>query len=226
MARRFAVKGGIVLAGALACCLLVSNTGVAQSAGPQGSARLLKQTLRQPKGSISITVGGIAPLSHASLTEFWNPGLVASVGLYVHLQPAVAVGLGIEGGFLQFDTGAFQAKYPTVPVRYADLGYLHLSVRWRYTLVPAARLTPYFLADVGAAKVSHAIYQETVAGKRVTYYEIPGRTRLAVGGGIGCAYIMSRALLLEAEVNGLYMHNDPEAGLLVAARLGVRFNLF
>jgi hypothetical protein len=210
----------------LVWCILLPAGLSAQDSRLQGSARVVRPAVRFPKSSVSVTVGGILPLSHESVTQFWNAGLSGAVKFHVHIRPDVAVGLGLEGGFLQFDAAAFQAKYPGVPVQYADLGFLHLFVSWRYTPVPSARLSPYLLADVGAAKLSHAVYQETIAGKRVTYYEIPGRTRLALGAGIGCGYLISRSLILEVEGSGLFFNNDPDAGLMVTARAGVRFNIF
>jgi opacity protein-like surface antigen len=211
--------------GLLVCSTLLSCIVSAQTPGGQNTAVVVRPAVRLPKNSLSVTAGGALSLSHESLNQFWNAGLDAAIAFYIHINPAVAIGVGIEGGFMQFDTSAFRQKFPGVPVQYADLGLLHLYLGWRYTVGPSARFTPYILADVGAAKLSKAVYQQTIAGKRVTYYEIPGRTRLALGAGVGFAYVVSRSLVIELEGKGLFFNNDPEAGLVVTARAGVRFNI-
>jgi hypothetical protein len=192
----------------------------------QGITLSSRPAPRLPEGSVSITAGVLGPFSHQPLTSLWNMAGSISAVFYAHVNRSVAIGLGLEAGFLKFDSVAFAQLYPGVPLRYQDLGQLHIFVGGRYTMVPTTRLTPYLLASVGAAKVSTAIYQLKVNGRRVTYYEIPGRTRLALGAGGGLAYQISRVVHLEAEGKALYYHHDPEVGLLVTARLGARINIF
>lgn len=215
------------LFGILLCALVGASPAAAQSHDESQQITLSSRPApRLPAGSVSAVGGFLFPFAHQSLTSLWNTGGSISVVSYVHVNRYVALGLGLEAGFLKFDSVAFAQIYPGVTLRYQDLGQLHIFVGGRYTLVPSARLTPYVLASVGAAKVSSAVYQERVGGRRVTYYEIPGRTRLALGAGGGLAYQVSRVVLLELEGKALYYHHDPEVGLLATARLGLRFNIF
>ena len=211
----------------LLCALLVASSAAAQPPDEsQGITLSSRPAPRLPAGSVSVVGGLLFPFAHQPLTSLWNTGGSVSAVCYVHVNRYVALGLGLEAGFLKFDSVAFAQIYPGVTLRYHDLGQLHLFLGGRYTIVPSARLTPYLLASVGAAKVSSAVYQERVNGRRVTYYEIPGRTRLALGAGGGLAYQVSRVVLLELEGKALYYHHDPEVGLLATARLGLRFNIF
>ncbi len=214
------------IVGALVVLLFILGGTANGQSGTADSARVLRPTLRLPGSDIVIAGGGVFPVSHSALTELWGPGAQASAAFYVHVNPMVALGVGLEAGFLKFSVSAFEEKYPGLPPKVQDLGLLHLFLGWRYTIVPSARFAPYLAASLGAVKLSRALYQETINGKRVTYYEIPGRTRLALGAGIGVSYILSRVTVLEAEGRALYFHNDPEAGICITARAGLRFNIF
>ena len=64
-----------------------------------------------------------------------------------------------------------------------------------------------------------------IAGVRVIYYDIEGRTRLTLGFGGGVDYYIYRWLLLQAEVKMTYAHNDPQRSLIPLLRGGVIFVL-
>jgi hypothetical protein len=64
--------------------------------------------------------------------------------------------------------------------------------------------------------------QETDSG-RVTYYNIPFQTRLAVSLYGGLEYRFNRSFAFDAEARALYVNDDPDVGVTAVIRGGVRF---
>lgn len=177
---------------------------------------------RLPRRSIVMSVGPTVPISHNSLTEFWTMGPGGSITFFAHVHRLVSVGVGGEASLLHFRSGAFEQRYPGVPVQERNVGLLHLYLAWRYAFLSQPPVSPFIGATVGAAKATSAVYQTTVSGIRTIYYEIPGRMRLAFGALAGADFFLDRSLAIEVEGKAIYLYNDPEVGLTVSVRAGVR----
>lgn len=175
--------------------------------------------------TVSLTIGGGIPISKAALTEFWDGGVSGSVSFMVSVNRVVAFGVGMDAGVLLFSQPRFILTYPTVPLQARNTSFLNLYIAWRYTPFWKNRWAPFFGATVGAARYTGAEYKQIVNGVRVTYYEIPGMTRLSLGGIVGVDLNLSPRAALAVEARGTYVHKDPEAGLWLALNGGIRFIL-
>lgn len=197
----------------------------AQQAAPQQEkAAVLRPqpASRIPRRSIVLSAGLTVPVSHSPLTDFWTMGPGGSVAFFAHVHRLVSVGVGGEGSMLFFRSGAFETRFPGVSYEKRNLGLLHLYLTWRYTFVAQPPVSPFIGASVGAAKATLAVFETTVNSMRTTYYEIPGRTRLAVAGLLGADFFLDRSVAVEIEGKALYLYNDPEVGLSLSVRAGVR----
>jgi len=183
---------------------------------------LPRPSTRIPRRSIVMSAGLTVPLSHSHLTDFWTMGPGGSFAFFAQVHRLVSLGVGAEGSMLFFRSGAFETQFPGVSYEKRNLGLLHLYVTWRYAFLSKPPVSPFIGASVGAAKATLAVYQTTVNGIRTTYYEIPGRTRLAVAGLLGADFYLDRTVALEVEGKALYLYNDPEVGLSLSVRAGVR----
>ncbi len=184
---------------------------------PRPAQRLLKN-------SIVVAGGVMVPVTHASLKDFWNLGPAGGLTVYANVNRFVSFGAGVEALLLSFDDGAFSARYPGVSAHPLRTANLHLFVTWKYTGRLGSVLCPTFSASLGGSKMTKALYEERIAGVRTTYYSHPGRMRLTIGVSPGLEFAMSRGLALVIEGRALYLHNDPEAGLLAGGRCGLRWN--
>ncbi len=73
--------------------------------------------------------------------------------------------------------------------------------------------------------MTKAVYEtRSSEGVRITYYNLPGRMRLTIGLSPGMELSIHRGLAMVIEGRVLYLHNDPEAGLLAGGRFGLRWN--
>lgn len=210
---------------ALLGCGIAGGSVCAQQTAPQQSKKavlLPRPAPRVPRRSIVVTAGLTVPLSHSYLTDFWTMGPGGSFTFFAHVHRLVSVGVGAEGSLLFFRSGAFETQYPGVAYEKRNLGLLHLFLTWRYAFVSQPPVSPFIGASIGAAKATKAVYETTVNGIRTTYYEIPGRTRLAVAGLLGADFFLDRTVALEVEGKALFLYNDPEVGLSLSVRAGVR----
>jgi hypothetical protein len=201
--------------------------GVVPSAYPQqvraGAAKPTATQQSFRRLTLSFTAGFGMPLSKAALKQFWNGGPAASASFLVSVNRSVAFGVGLDAAMLTFNASNFTATYPGVPVQERTTTFLNLYIGWRYTPFWKNRFAPYLGATIGAGRFTGAEYKQIVNGGRVTYYEIPGITRLSVGGIIGADYKLTGRLALVVEGKGTYLHNDPEAGVVITVSGGIRF---
>jgi hypothetical protein len=192
------------------------GTGDAKTPATQQSFRRI---------TLAFTAGYGAPLSKTALRQFWKGGPAMSASFMVGVNRSVAIGVGLDAAMLIFDKSNFAVTYPGVPVQSRNTTFLNLSIGWRYTPFWKNRFAPYFGATVGAGRFTGAEYKQIVNGVRATYYEIPGITRLSVGGVIGANYVLTGRVALIAEGRGTYLHNDSEAGVVITVSAGIRFFL-
>jgi len=185
---------------------------------PRPAQRLLKN-------SIVLTGGVMTPLTHPSLKNFWNPGPSVALTVFANVNRFVSFGAGAEGCLLFFKEGAFSERYPGVSAHPLKTANLHLFIAWKYTGRLGTVIAPTISATLGGSKMTKAVYEvRDSSGVRKTYYNIPGRMRLTLGVAPGIEFAFSRTVALIVEGRFLYLHNDPEAGLLAGGRCGLRWN--
>ncbi|MBP1658300.1 MAG: hypothetical protein H6Q31_2901 [Bacteroidetes bacterium] len=165
------------------------------------------------------------PLSHQSFKEFWQPGPGIGIGLMSRMSENIKIGFGVDGTLYSFRRGAFAARYPGVPVTVRHQTLVQLYLLMRNYFLPGQRFSPFLGADLGFARISGAENKEVINGVRKTYYEIPGTTRLTLSGNAGADYFFTREFAIQADVRAVYLHNDPNVGLFLYFRFGVKFKL-
>ncbi len=170
--------------------------------------------------------GGMGlPLTHTSFTDFWKRGPAMGFGLMLRVTDNLKIGVGIEASLYSFRRGTFLERYPGAPLPAQDQTLVHLYLSIRNYFQARSRFSPYLGGDIGFARISGAENKEVINAVRVTYYDIPGTTRLTIGGVAGADYYLARGFALQADVRGIYLHNDPNVGLVLLFRGGVKFKL-
>jgi hypothetical protein len=197
-----------------------ASAAAAQGASDPGSA-----AHRSSRVSLAITAGFGSPRSKDALTHFWKGGPDLAMSLLVWAGPGFWLGTGADVSMLWFRQAAFAQAYPSVPLQPKDMAWVNVFVLARYGFIPSGRVHPYTELAIGASRLSGAEYKEVVDSVRVTYYDIPARTRLAltITGGLDIPVI--RGLSFLAEVAVRYVHHDENVGVALLARGGVRVTL-
>jgi len=165
------------------------------------------------------------PLSHQSFTEFWLRGPGIGIGLMSRMSENIKIGFGVDGTLYSFRRGAFAERYPGVPVTVRHQTLVQLYLLMRNYFLPGQRFSPFLGADLGFARISGAENKEVINGVRKTYYDIPGTTRLTLSADAGADYFFTREFAIQADVRAVYLHNDPNVGLFLYFRFGVKFKL-
>src|SRR5512140_2052415 len=200
---------------------VVSRTGAAQeSALPDSTAR------RNFRVSLAITAGYAAPTSKDALTQFWKGGPVGGISVLVRAAPGFWIGAGLDVSALWFRESAFAQAYPSVEMQKKNMAWVNIFVLSRYGgFVRSGPVHPYTELAIGASRLSGAEHKEVIDSVRVTYYEIPARTRLALKltGGMEIPAWPGISFLVEGAVR--YVHNDPNVGVGILVNGGVRVTL-
>ena len=196
---------------------------------PQARAQVVAKPKQQfVKRPSLIVLGGYGvPLSHESLTEFWNGSASGSLQFLVPVQRSLSFGVGLDGTYLPFDEASFAARYGSEvdSIPSSNMGLFSLSLISRFIFAPGYRLTPYLTAGLGASHVTGAVYKEKVSGVTRRYFDIPRKTRLSAQLAAGMALALSPSVAIDAEGRATYIVNDDDLGLLVCLLVGVRFRL-
>jgi hypothetical protein len=189
-----------------------------EPAGGQASGPYKRPTL-------SFSFGFANPQSKIGLTSFWNSGPSGSLSFFVHVSRVFSLGVGADVSSLSFDESAFRSRYDTIAVQDKNIVLSNVYVGWRVLMMPSKRVGPFIGGDIGALRATEARYSEVVDSVRVTYYNVGGSTRFTFGlvGGLD-AYVV-RWLILHAEARAVYVHNDPDIGVLTFVRGGARLIL-
>jgi|GEM_PF-1281838 len=196
--------------------------GQCQTAEEEAALRLVYT----PRDKTFEVLGGMTlPLSHDGITDFWMRGPGVNVCLMVRMKTNFKVGIGGEGALFSFRLGAFNQRYPGVTAEVKDLGLIHVYLAFRNYIRPTLRFSPYVGAQVGFARLTSAEQKAVVNGVLITYYEIPGTTRLTLGVSAGMDYYVSRRIAVQLDVRGMYMNNDPDLGIAASVQLGAKFSL-
>ncbi|HET6272207.1 MAG TPA: hypothetical protein VFG32_04455 [Bacteroidota bacterium] len=202
--------------------LLYIPLALAQDEHPASPSALAHPYRKQ---SLIISFGAGIPQSRNGLTSFWEMGPSISVKFMVNVNRALAFGMGLDLAYLKFNEQSFQSELPGIPVRSKDITLGMLSLAMKYSLLPSMRVSPFVGATLGATRLTGAVYKETVDSVLVTYYNIPGRTRLTFGLTAGVDIYLVRWLALQMEAKTSYVHNDPNLGFTSFLRAGIRLSL-
>ena len=177
------------------------------------------------KTSLAVSVGYGTPRSKDALTQFWKGGPAFSMKLLVRSTRSLSFGVGGDVSALWFRLSKFAATYPSVEAHRKDMAWFDLFMFSRYTFATGMALRPYGEFSIGASRLSGAEYKEVVDSVRVTYYEIPARTRLALTFTGGLEIPVSGSFSFLAEANLRYVHNDPNVGVGLLFMGGARVRL-
>ena len=177
-----------------------------------------------PVRSVTVSGGFSWPLTRHGLTQYWSPGPSGAVEFNVRIRRRYLLGVVVDVSAYWFRAGRFAQTNPGVTLENKPVAHITIALTGRYELLPERRIGPYFGLSVGASRLTEAVEQQVIDSVRVTYFNIPGRTRLSATGIIGVVVQMTRGFGLEAEGRLLYIHNDPDAGLIFGIRTGVRFS--
>jgi opacity protein-like surface antigen len=178
-----------------------------------------------PRVSLAVTVGYAWPRSKDALTQFWKGGPDCAVSLLIRAAPGFWIGAGMDAALLWFRQSNFVQAYPSVDIQKKNLGWFNIYLLTRYGFVPGGAVHPYVAFAIGASRLSGAEYKEVVDSVRVTYYDIPARTRLALTFTGGLEIPVSRGLSLLVEGAARYVHNDENLGFGLLVGGGVRITL-
>ena len=197
-------------------------SATAQEERPAPSSSVIKQYQKQ---SLTISFGTGIPQSRDGITSFWNMGPSGSIKFMVNVNRGLAFGIGFDLAHLGFNTQSFQSAFPGIPLRAKNITMGALYLAMKYSFQPSMRFSPFLGATLGATKLTEAVYTETVDSVLVTYYNIPGRTRLTVGIAAGVDISIVRWFAFQLEAKTSYIHHDPDLGITSFVRGGVRLML-
>jgi hypothetical protein len=163
------------------------------------------------------------PLAKESLTDFWKFGPIFAATFSTSVNRHVSVGVGVDLTVLRFSYDAFWSKYPDVIPLDRKVIWWDVYLLGKYTLLPQKGITPYATFSLGATRLTQASFKQVVDSVKITYYEIHPRNRLSIGIAAGADFEITREVSFVAEIYSVFVHNDPEAGMLLALRGGFRF---
>jgi hypothetical protein len=211
------ILAGLVLVVPLSAAFPQANQRTAQPPPTRPS--------QKPRISLTLTGGFGVPLSHEGITRFWRGGPAGSVTLLIRTDRGMAFGVGADAAMLKFKPDAFTASYPGVAPQTRDIGYLGLSIAWRWLPFAKYRFAPYAGLNVGASKYTGVVYYEIINGVRRTYYFFSGTPRLTIAFVGGAELNLSRWASMVLEAKMTYLQGDPNAGLGLLMGGGFRFTL-
>ena len=206
---------------------VVATVPVYGQFGRQVPASLPRYPDTSSRAQVLIISGGIAsPLSRVPVTDFWSGGPSMSMQFAVAVNRTVELGVGFEGGMFRFEADEFVRKFPSVLPQDRTIYYGNVFMVMRLNLAPGRRVAPIIAPSLGVLKLSPAEYkildQDSV---RVTYYNIPGRFRLAGAVAAGLDVFFTKWLAFDLEARFLYAHHDTETGWTFSTRGGLLFRL-
>ncbi len=200
---------------------LLSSGVLAQTLRP---FRLPSDVKKQSMASAELSLGYSTPQGRSGLREFWLAGPnLAAKGL-IHINSVFALGLGADFSILYFDQNAFALRWPGISlVEKPNLFVTNVSLHGIYALLPNEETRPFVGVDVGVEIIPRTVYQRIVDGVRYTYYNVGGASRIAFGVTVGVNHRLDDDFGIHAEVKSTFIHNDPNASVLLGLRAGVQY---
>lgn len=209
--------------------ILMLGAGIADglAQGTRKSAQQNRSRLVYTPRDLTVEVwGGMGlPMAHRSFTRYWLRGPAGGFTLLFPASDRLRIGFGADATLFSFRKGNFALLNPEIRLQVKDIVLVDLHLTMRHYFTPGLRASPYIDFTVGFARISGAEYKDIVNGVRVTYYEVPGTTRLAAGIHGGADYYLGRRFAVQADLGAVYVHNDPNLSFLLSGRAGVKFTL-
>ncbi|MEW6509594.1 MAG: opacity family porin [Bacteroidota bacterium] len=199
--------------------LMIASTSVVPAQTPQRTPSAL------PTRSVAVVGGMSWPVSHDGIMQYWRGGPSAGTEIAFRVGRRTWIGIEVEASALWFRAGKFGGAHPGVRAEHKHIAHMAIGLTGKYEFAAVRRLIPYVGLSVGASRLTPAIAQEIVDSVRVTYFNIPGRTRLSVGFLGGVSYPLTRWLAIGVEARWLYVHNDPDIGATTAVRGRLQFSV-
>ncbi len=193
---------------------------------PQPMSGRDSRPIMKPPTIVGTTFGLTSPQGRIGLREFWLSGPGGSVYFQAFTDQYFAIGAGADFSLLYFDERGFSARYPGVTINEKQnliLGNIYIDGTVMF--LPTFQTRPFISLQVGAELISQAVFREVIGGFRKTYYDVGGKTRLAVGTSTGVVISLSRTVGVRGEIKGVFVHNDRNVSALVHARVGLQFRL-
>jgi hypothetical protein len=209
------------LAKALPLFLLIAASAFGQIEGSDNST----PAPTYKKQSLTFSFGTGMTHSRDGVTSFWEMGYSGSLKFMVNVSKPVSFGVGVDVAQLQFNDQSFRKVYPSVPVQPNNILMSSVYLAMKSMVMPSMRLSPFVGLTLGATHLSDAVYRDIVDSVRVTYYYLPGRTRLTVGVSAGASLYISRWFSIDMEAKTNYVFHDADLGVSSFFRGGVRFTL-
>ncbi|MBP1691990.1 MAG: hypothetical protein H6Q32_1342, partial [Bacteroidetes bacterium] len=175
--------------------------------------------------TVDVTFGITFPLSHTGLKEFWMQGPSGNVCFLFKASETTRLGIGGEAALFSFRRGTFQLTFPEAELQESVLSTVHLYIALRHYLMPRARMSPFFGAELGVLRSTGAEYKPVIDGVRRTYYDIPDIARLTGSVSAGLDYYIFRLISLQVQGRAVFVANDPNIGTLFTAHAGFKFAL-
>jgi opacity protein-like surface antigen len=173
--------------------------------------------------SLRIMGGYEWPQGHAGFTEYWQPGPNADVQFLVGVSRGTWLGVDVDVSAYWFRAGKFAAQYPGVASQNKPVAHSFAGIVVRRDFTPGRRLGVYGGIESGLVLVTPAEHYADIAGVRKVYFRIPQSIHLGLGAFVGLEYLVNRRLGIDLEPRILYVHDNPDVGLVAAARAGLRF---
>jgi hypothetical protein len=175
--------------------------------------------------TVDVTFGLTVPASHQGLKEFWMQGPSGSVCFLFKATESLRLGVGGEAALFSFRRGTFQQTFPEAELQETVLSTVHLYIALRHYLMPRARMSPFFGAELGVLRSTGAEYKHVVDGVRRTYYDIPDIARLTGSLSAGIDYFIFRFISVQIQGRVAFVVHDPNIGTLLTAHGGFKFVL-
>jgi hypothetical protein len=176
-----------------------------------------------PRMSFRIMGGYEWPQSHAGFTEFWSPGPNIDMQYLMGVSRGTWLGIDVDASAYWFRQSRFGTVNPGVATKNLPVAHLFAGIVLRRDFTPGKRFGLYGGVESGLMLVTPAENYDDAAVPRKTYFRIPQSVHLGVGAFVGLEYAINRRLAIDVEPRVLYAYNNPDVGLVAAARAGLRF---
>jgi hypothetical protein len=200
--------------------VLLLACAIAAGAAAQTKAAGQKPTQRS---SFRIMGGFEWPQSHAGFTELWSPGPNIDLQYLAGVSRGTWLGIGVDASAYWFRLTRFGTAYPGVATKNIPVAHLFAGIVLRRDFTPGKRFGVYGGVESGLMLVTPAENYDDSVVPRKTYFRIPQSVHLGLGAFVGLEYAINRRLALDLEPRVLYAYNNPDVGLIAAARAGLRF---
>jgi opacity protein-like surface antigen len=179
----------------------------------------------RPSQKFSLRVmGGVEyALGHEGFTKYWAAGPNVDVQFLAGVLRGYWLGVELDVSGYWFRAAKFATENPGIPGQNKPVAHMMVGIVWRADFNPADRFRMYGGTSIGFAQVTPAEYAQVQGGVKKMYFRIPETTRASVGLFVGAEYLVNKKIGIDFEPRLLYIHNNPDVGLVLSGRAGVRY---